>query len=101
VQARQPVSRQPQAKKIEYEPVPTNERGREQATPAGLKNVGNTCYFASLIQSLFNLPNIQEKILNYDYIKQVEVIKNIDYSKEMDHVEKIKMKKSVELIRAL
>jgi len=54
-----------------------------------------------LIQSLFNLPNIQEKILNYDYIKQVEVIKNIDYSKEMDHVEKIKMKKSVELIRAL
>lgn len=59
------------------------------------------CYFASLIQSLFNLPNIQEKILNYDYVKQVEAIKNIDYSKDMDNVEKIKMKKSVELIRAL
>ena len=27
------------------------------------------CYFASLIQSLFNLPNIQEKILNFDYVK--------------------------------
>lgn len=34
-------------------------------------------------------------------MKQVEAIKNIDYSKEMDNVEKIKMKKSVELIRAL
>ena len=59
------------------------------------------CYFASLIQSLYNLPNIQEKILNFDYVKQVEAIKNIDYSKEMDNVEKIKLKKSVELIRAL
>lgn len=61
----------------------------------------SACYFASLIQSLFNLPNIQEKILNFDYVKQVEAIKNIDYSKDMDNVEKIKMKKSVELIRAL
>ena len=61
----------------------------------------SACYFASLIQSLLNLPNIQEKILNFDYVKQVEAIKNIDYSKDMDNVEKIKMKKSVELIRAL
>jgi ubiquitin C-terminal hydrolase len=31
------------------EPVAINKRNRVQDTPVGLKNVGNTCYFNSLI----------------------------------------------------
>lgn len=50
---------------------------------------------------MFSLPNIQEKILNYDYAKHKDMLKNIDKSKDMDNVDKIKMKKSVELIYAL
>jgi ubiquitin C-terminal hydrolase len=63
--------------KIEYEPIPTNERLRDGDVPSGLKNVGNTCYFASLMQALFHLPNIQEKILNYDVKTQTKILRQI------------------------
>jgi ubiquitin C-terminal hydrolase len=32
-------------------------------SPIGLKNVGNTCYFNSLLQTIFMLPNLTRKIL--------------------------------------
>jgi uncharacterized UBP type Zn finger protein len=60
--------------------------------------VGNTCYFSSLMQALFHLPNIQEKILNFDQSHHFKHLKSIDYSTEMDIVEKLKMKKSQELV---
>ena len=50
----------------DYEPLPVNERQRDPGLPCGLKNIGNTCYFASLVQALFFLPNIQEKMLSFD-----------------------------------
>ena len=59
-----------------FEPLPVDERARNPDMPAGLKNIGNSkctvslillaCYFASLLQVLFFLPNIQEKILSHD-----------------------------------
>lgn len=33
----------------EFEPIKMAERAREANMPVGLKNVGNTCYFNSLI----------------------------------------------------
>lgn len=50
---------------IQSEPLDLMHRFREDSdiTPIGLKNVGNTCYFNSLIQTLFLLPNISQKIL--------------------------------------
>jgi ubiquitin C-terminal hydrolase len=63
---------QPEKKK---EPLPSNERYRDYKLPSGLKNIGNSkyiicmfriviiylfvvaCYFASLVQVLFHLPN--------------------------------------------
>lgn len=62
--------------------------------PSGLKNVGNTCYFASLMQALFHLPNIQEKIINFDGREQFKNFQSVEKSKDMDLIEKSKMKKS-------
>jgi len=87
--------------KIDNEPLPVNERLRENDIPSGLKNIGNTCYFASLIQALYHLPNFQEKILNFDMEKHLSELKDIDQSKEMDEVEKLKMRKSRELVQNL
>ena len=33
--------------------------------PVGLKNVGNTCWFSAVIQSLFQLPAFRNLVLNF------------------------------------
>lgn len=33
--------------------------------PVGLKNVGNTCYFNSMIQTYFNLPIVRDHVLSF------------------------------------
>ncbi|KAK7798754.1 hypothetical protein U0070_024534 [Myodes glareolus] len=43
---------------------PNNWR-RVDDWPAGLKNVGNACWFSAVIQSLFQLPEFQRLILSY------------------------------------
>lgn len=43
-------------KKIEYEPVPSNERCRDYDVPSGLKNVGNSkCYLLNLLIKNYSL----------------------------------------------
>jgi ubiquitin C-terminal hydrolase len=36
--------------------------------PAGLKNVGNTCWFNSIVQTLYTLPYFRRLILNFRYV---------------------------------
>ncbi|XP_068456053.1 ubiquitin carboxyl-terminal hydrolase 25 isoform X4 [Clinocottus analis] len=42
-----------------------HDRKRIDTCPVGLKNVGNTCWFSAVIQSLFNLLEFQRLVLNY------------------------------------
>jgi hypothetical protein len=58
-------------KPLDYQPLPLEERQRNKDYPSGLKNIGNgmnvffffyfivfiVCYFSSLIQVFFFLPN--------------------------------------------
>lgn len=47
------------------DPVNPYERQRQDGCPVGLKNVGNTCWFSAVIQSLFHLPVFRRLVLNY------------------------------------
>ena len=77
-----------------YEPLAPKDRKREPGIPVGLKNVGNTCYFNSLIQTYFNIPEFVELILKHnleqaeenkekiegsDKIKKSDFIKNLRF----------------------
>lgn len=50
------------------------------------------------MQCLYHLPNIQEKILNFDADKQFKNLKPVEKNKDLDEVEKIKITKSKELV---
>jgi ubiquitin C-terminal hydrolase len=71
----------PFKKPVTFEPLKVNERARDPGLPSGLKNIGQTCYFNSLIQPLFFMPNIQEKIINFDLDSKFTHLQPIDDSK--------------------
>lgn len=105
---------QPEKKK---EPLPTNERYRDFALPSGLKNIGNSkfailvvvfwpcirvaCYFASLIQVMFHLPNITKKIIGFNTTDFDSHFERINSLKQMDSTEKTKMMASREIVKNL
>ena len=42
-----------------------HDRQRDGLWPVGLKNVGQTCWFSAVIQSLFHIPAFRTLVLNY------------------------------------
>jgi ubiquitin carboxyl-terminal hydrolase 25/28 len=46
-----------------FEPLNPEERIRDGGTYVGLKNVGNTCYVNSLIQTYFSIPEFTREVL--------------------------------------
>ena len=75
-----------------YEPLNPIQRKRSGGTPVGLKNVGNTCYFNSLMQVYFTIPNLIKEILNF---KAPEV------SEEHKESETLRKKASIQLLQQL
>ena len=50
-----------------YEPIArVDQRLREQNQPTGLRNIGNTCYFNSLLQVYYTLPKFVSEILRFE-----------------------------------
>eukprot|EP01156_Anaeramoeba_ignava_P007083 Anaeramoba_ignava/a350556_27.p1 GENE.a350556_27~~a350556_27.p1 ORF type:complete len:407 (+),score=153.66 a350556_27:23-1243(+) len=49
-----------------YEPVFSKSDLREENTPVGLKNIGNTCYLNSLLQAYFHIPSFRNGILSFN-----------------------------------
>lgn len=47
------------------EPQNPHDRERDGEWPVGLKNVGQTCWFSAVIQSLFHLPAFRVLVLNF------------------------------------
>uniref|UniRef100_A0A8C6UGZ3 Ubiquitin carboxyl-terminal hydrolase n=1 Tax=Neogobius melanostomus TaxID=47308 RepID=A0A8C6UGZ3_9GOBI len=46
---------------------------RQDEWPVGIRNVGNTCWFSAVIQSLFHLPVFKRLVLNYHLRNQSNV----------------------------
>lgn len=49
-----------------FEPLDLKDQLREAGVPVGLKNIGNTCYFNSLLQTYFQIPPLVELVLSYN-----------------------------------
>ncbi|XP_038065306.1 ubiquitin carboxyl-terminal hydrolase 25-like isoform X2 [Patiria miniata] len=47
------------------DPLNPHDRCRNNGCPVGLKNVGNTCWFSAVIQSMFHLPAFRQMVLNF------------------------------------
>ncbi|KAJ1479241.1 hypothetical protein T484DRAFT_1814998, partial [Baffinella frigidus] len=45
------------------EPANPHLRVKREGVPVGLKNIGNTCYFNSLLQTYFAIPQFRDAIL--------------------------------------
>jgi len=53
------------------------------------------------MQILFFLPNLQEKILNFDLEEHLKILKNVEEAKNIDEAEKLRLVKSRKLVAAL
>ena len=53
--------------KSEDEPLNPHNRKRQPGMGVGLKNIGNTCYVNSLLQTYFAIPELREAIMTWDF----------------------------------
>ena len=78
---------------VTYEPFDLEQKQRKSGEAVGLKNIGNTCYFNSLLQILYRIPSFASVIFGYDKSKfDPKLVENMD-----EHMKK-RITKSSEMI---
>ncbi|KAL3213299.1 hypothetical protein MRX96_035533 [Rhipicephalus microplus] len=55
-----------QEQQVAGDPINPNDRRRQGDWPVGIKNVGNTCWFSAVIQSLYHLPMFRRLVLAFE-----------------------------------
>ncbi|CAG5130834.1 unnamed protein product [Candidula unifasciata] len=67
------------------DPLNPHERRRQDGWPVGLKNVGNTCWFSAVIQSLFHIHKFRDIVLNYKSkaLQDTEMSRNLRFVSEL------------------
>ena len=65
------------------------QRLRTDGVPVGILNVGNTCYFNSLMQTYFHLPTVVEKVLNFKIPAKDQKEQGYAQMKFIEHVQKM------------
>ena len=65
------------------------QRLRTDGVPVGILNVGNTCYFNSLMQTYFHLPTVVEKVLNFKIPATDQKEQGYAQMKFIEHVQKM------------
>lgn len=77
-----------------YEPLDLESRSRKSGEPVGLKNIGNTCYFNSLMQTLFRIRPFVKEIANLNGLDTITI------PQEAAHIQK-KYKESAQMVKNL
>ena len=83
-----------------YEPLNAEQRIRQGGDIAGLKNIGNTCYFNSILQVYYNMPDFVRSIMEFKDDEQI----NITPIPDLDQEEKallFRLEQSKNLIKYL
>ena len=78
-----------------YEPLDAESRGKKSGEPIGLKNIGNTCYFNSLMQTLFRVEPFYRDLLLLKDLDKVPIPES-----ETD-INKKRYKEAVLMVKAL
>lgn len=78
-----------------YEPLDLEKRVRLSGEPVGLKNIGNTCYFNSLMQTLFRVPPFVREIVKLVGVEHLKIPEG-----EPAHVQK-RCKESIDMVKNL
>lgn len=94
-------SRRQTQEKVKKEPLATNERYRVDDLPSGIKNIGNTCYFSSVVQVIVHLPNITEKICTFQVKDFDDYFEKLKDNKDIENDEKVKMMASRDFVTKL
>lgn len=84
---------------VQYEPLNPESCKRKNGVPVGLKNIGNTCYFNSLIQFYFMIPKLVLEILTFEcHQSHALQLPPLDDSKKLEYLRK---KASISLVQEL